>query len=221
MGQYYKLINLTKQEYLIPHNGVKLMEFSYCNSLTISQFNHLLATHWYGDEVICAGDYTESTSYQSYMKLKHNDDINIYSYASEYYAPIEQNCSTETYDIVVNITLKEYVQLSQLPKVTEYYELSSDNYYSYLGTEDKYAQLVKQNPTEYKAIDRVIYAPSLLLATANDGGGTYHGSNEEEVGRWTSDHEGHKICVCKDIQECKSKISNWEDYKEIHPDFIE
>lgn len=78
MGQYHKLYNLTKREYVHPHsinNGLKLMEqVGYYKStssallLLVANSNgrgggdappHPLIGRWAGDQIVVQGDYSE------------------------------------------------------------------------------------------------------------------------------------------------------------------
>jgi hypothetical protein len=85
MGQYYKIVNLTKREYLEPHafdEGAKLLEFGCSGSGTMTALAVLLANsngrgggdlngvpedfpvkpgRWAGDRIVVAGDYAEAT----------------------------------------------------------------------------------------------------------------------------------------------------------------
>lgn len=238
MGQYYKIINLTKKEYLEPYGGVKLMEFSWCFNNTTTHLTNLLANEWFGDQVICAGDYTESDYFQSYKpdaKVGEYGEEDIYEYATRVYTCINKDREkysdwsdkgkhikmAKKYDYVINMDTKEYMRFSDLPGKLEYYQILPSGSYHYLGTDDKYKTLVENEPEYYTVVNRKVYAPSLLITTSNGGGGSYYGSDIDSVGRWMSPDKGHSICVCKDEKDCKLKIPNWEDYKQIYPNFIE
>ena len=91
MGQYHKLINITKKEYIVGHDiGINLKHYEqigfegsmadvlYC--LMIAQGDdrrgggdvsgHKLIGHWTGDPVAIVGDYyTEDTDNRSYKNL--------------------------------------------------------------------------------------------------------------------------------------------------------
>jgi hypothetical protein len=94
MGQYYKIVNKTKKEYLDPHtfgNGVKLMEFVSDGRGVLQALGILLAEgngrgggdlrsdnkligSWAGDKVYVSGDYAES---ELYWKAEKYKDISI------------------------------------------------------------------------------------------------------------------------------------------------
>lgn len=79
MGQYYRIINLTKREYLDPHyfgDGLKLMEFALSGFGTMAALGILLASgngrgggdlrsesrivgSWAGDKIVIGGDYDD------------------------------------------------------------------------------------------------------------------------------------------------------------------
>ena len=91
MGQYHKLINITKKEFVVGHDiGINLKHYEqigfegsmadvlYC--LMIAQGNdnrgggdvsgHKFIGHWPGDQVAIVGDYyTEDTDNRSYKNL--------------------------------------------------------------------------------------------------------------------------------------------------------
>jgi hypothetical protein len=78
MGQYFYVVNLTKKQYLHPHDfeeGLKLGEFpdtlallSYLLSDSYGFVKHSLIGAWKGDSVQIAGDYSES-SFGDYENL--------------------------------------------------------------------------------------------------------------------------------------------------------
>lgn len=83
MGQYYKIVNLDKKQYLYPHrfgDGIKLIEFSTSRfgtlmalSILLSQGNgrgggdirseHPLVGSWAGDRIVAAGDYADEMEF--------------------------------------------------------------------------------------------------------------------------------------------------------------
>jgi hypothetical protein len=84
VGQYYKIVNLTKREFLHPHkfgDGLKLMEFGSSPQGTMQALAVLLATsngqgggdlrtedtvipgRWAGDQIAIVGDYDASERY--------------------------------------------------------------------------------------------------------------------------------------------------------------
>lgn len=69
MGQYYKIVNADKHEYISPWDfdcGAKLLEWGYIVSdgtgnEFISAFHYLMSKAWKGDRVYVVGDYAELT----------------------------------------------------------------------------------------------------------------------------------------------------------------
>lgn len=79
MGQYYKIVNIKKKQYITPHtfgDGAKLMEFSMSRNGVLSALAVLLADgngrgggdlgsdnpivgSWAGDNIVVAGDYAD------------------------------------------------------------------------------------------------------------------------------------------------------------------
>lgn len=103
MGQYYKVVNITKREFITPHafnDGLKLMEFGLSGKGTMSGLAILLASgngrgggdlnsdspvvgSWAGDQIVIAGDYGDEGLFVP-------DDFagNLYQYAGENYRDI-------------------------------------------------------------------------------------------------------------------------------------
>lgn len=67
MGQYYRILNLDKKEYLSPYDfgcTAKLMEFSYiAKNLETNNFLStvvaLMQTEWKNDRIVFIGDYAD------------------------------------------------------------------------------------------------------------------------------------------------------------------
>ena len=97
MGQYYKIVNVKKKQYITPHtfgDGAKLMEFSMSANGVLAGLAILLADgngrgggdlnseneivgSWAGDNIVIAGDYADQG------KFVKNPDENLYHVASE------------------------------------------------------------------------------------------------------------------------------------------
>ena len=116
MGQYYRIINLDKQEYLSPYtfnNGAKLMEFSCSRAGVLTALALLLADgngrgggdlhsanpvigSWAGDQIVIAGDYADDEKFLGkeqlvkYKMLQENETANLYAYAGEYFNDISE-----------------------------------------------------------------------------------------------------------------------------------
>jgi len=96
MGQYYKVVNLDKRQYLHAHQfgeGLKLLEFGCSAGGTMTALALLLASgngrgggdhpsknpligSWAGDRIVIAGDYGDVGLYTD------DPDINLYTAAS-------------------------------------------------------------------------------------------------------------------------------------------
>jgi hypothetical protein len=96
MGQYYKIVNIKKKQYITPHtfgDGAKLMEFSMSASGVLAGLAILLADgngrgggdlhsendiigSWAGDNIVIAGDYADAG------KFVKEPEQNLYEIAS-------------------------------------------------------------------------------------------------------------------------------------------
>ena len=96
MGQYYKIVNIKKKQYITPHtfgDGAKLMEFSMSANGVLAGLAILLADgngrgggdlhsendivgSWSGDNIVVAGDYADEG------KFVKEADRNLYNVAS-------------------------------------------------------------------------------------------------------------------------------------------
>ena len=103
MGQYYKVCNITKGEFIEPHafnDGAKLMEFGMSAMGTMTALAVLLSSgngrgggdlnsdstivgSWAGDQIVIAGDYADDGLY-----VPDGFDGNLYQYAYENYRDI-------------------------------------------------------------------------------------------------------------------------------------
>lgn len=106
MGQYYKVVNTTKGQYLEPHtfgSGSKLMEFSSDGTSIMQGLAILLADgnnrgggdlrsdnpligSWAGDNIVIAGDYADEGKF---VPVK-NHNAPLYAYASENFEDISE-----------------------------------------------------------------------------------------------------------------------------------
>lgn len=116
MGQYYKVVNLDKKEYLHPHkfkDGLKLLEFGCSGSGTMTGLAVLLSDgngrgsgdlhsekpiigSWAGDRIVITGDYADPrfTAESDESTCKESADIsadtrpNLYTVASTLYRDV-------------------------------------------------------------------------------------------------------------------------------------
>ncbi len=120
MGQYYKIVNIDKKQFLHPHtfgDGLKLLEFG-CNSMGVLtgltilladgnnrgggdlRSDHPLIGSWVGDRVIVAGDYADPNLAQytpeeveelkTDLPEQADDSINLYRIATYLYEDISK-----------------------------------------------------------------------------------------------------------------------------------
>lgn len=191
MGQYYHPISLTSFEWLYPNDyseGLKIMEHSWVGSKFIGVIMKLLTkgNKWYKNKIVWAGDYSEEV-------LNNN---NLYSMCYGF------SMGYGKYDDT-NIRLFEIINLKFLLNEQE----------------QKKAIIVNHAKKEYVKISDckkdgegwIINPLPLLTALGNGGGGgDYHGSNMNLIGRWASD----EISVEFDEKEL-------EGFSKIIPNFKE
>ena len=99
MGQYYKVVNITKKEFLHPHkfgDGMKLLEFGSSGRGTMMGLSILLSSgngngggdlypaenpiigSWAGDKVVICGDYADEGIFTQ------NKEINLFEESESY-----------------------------------------------------------------------------------------------------------------------------------------
>jgi hypothetical protein len=103
MGQYYKLVNITKGEFIEPHSfndGAKLLEFGTGRYGSMMGLSILLASgngrgggdltsdkniigSWAGDQIVIAGDYADAGLF-----VPDGVNLNLYDYARENYRDV-------------------------------------------------------------------------------------------------------------------------------------
>ena len=124
MGQYYKIVNIDKQQYLDTYTfneGAKLLEFGCSSEGTLTALAILLADGngrgggdlhsehpiigtWAGDRIIVAGDYADEEKFLEiddavkFKMLQNDNSPNVYSYAMEYFEDISEQALTAMLD---------------------------------------------------------------------------------------------------------------------------
>lgn len=210
MGQYYKVVNIDKKQYMYSDGGIKLMEWSYNRNPLILNLMNKLANEWKGDRVFVVGDYAISGDridnenkekdydYDLLRKIEQELDIfekdeegypiTIYSYADKKYKEIPlDKIENEEYKYIYNHKRKEFINLEHCPLAWLYKE------------KNNYVQ-VKVAPI------------SLLLALGNGmGGGDYWGYNENLVGKYINEVESLEV----------TKEPLDLNYTEFRPEFYE
>jgi len=117
MGQYYKIVNLTKKEFLDTYtfnDGAKLLEFGCSSEGTLTALAILLADgngrgggdlhsdnpiigSWAGDRIVVAGDYADEQKFLNieqitkHKMLKDGEDPNLYDHAAEHFKDISED----------------------------------------------------------------------------------------------------------------------------------
>ena len=169
MGQYYKLINVSKKEQCSRNRGMmKLTEFSYLANPYVMDTLKLMSDEWKNDEIICVGDYADGSEpylgddYMLDLKKRKKVD-NFYNIADSYKEVVPKNNDDIRY--VYNHSKKEYIDLFEQP--VEWFCL------------DK---------LENKIYSAKFNSFSLLVACGNGlGGGDYYGINVDKIGSWAGD----------------------------------
>ena len=210
MGQYYKVVNIDKKEYMYSDGGIKLMEWSYNRNPLVLNIMKKLANEWKGDRVFVVGDYALSGDridrdnnekdydYDLLEKIEKELDIydredggypiTIYHFADKNYQEIKlENIKDEEYKYIYNHKRKEFINLDHCPLAWLYKE--------------------KNNYVQVK-----IAPISLLLALGNGmGGGDYWSNNENLVGKYINE--------VQDLEITKEPLNI--DYTEFRPEFYE
>ena len=167
MGQYYKAVNLDRQEYLSSYDydsGAKLMEHSWLLNPMLIAAMHLLAPggRWHKTRLVWAGDYADEKAYlDGFSNVYYVDERgvnhvhNVYSYAKKHFEKInDQYEYNPSLRYIINHTKKQYVDLAKCPMIDGW----------------------------------MIHPLSLLTASGNGrGGGDYRGHNKHLVGLWAGD----------------------------------
>jgi len=82
MGQYFKCINLDKQEFLEPEGGFKLWEWT-ANLDESGLITALLMDHWAGDRLVLLGDYDTSKKFKGLYEKMNDGDKNVLDEAKD------------------------------------------------------------------------------------------------------------------------------------------
>lgn len=208
MGQYYKIINLDKKEYLSSWNyncGAKLMEFSYIgNDLTSNDFAgaliSLIESSWKNDRIIVVGDYFN-------MEFVREETPKMVDFFSSLYnelgldeeSPFYNCCERKDFKELKNIKSKKAKRYLVNNKTMQYVDLKN------LPVEWTYE---KDDLTSgYTSI----FPLTLLIAVGNGLGlGDYGTINKNLVGYW---------CNSSEFIEFSSKIP--KGFEKFSPNFTE
>lgn len=195
MGQYYKIINLSKQEALEKINLSKLVEFAYISSDDNINLVYMLSKNWKGDIVITVGDYFEINyfDFKESELQKDPEKRNLYlyyerlleQYGKSYFydlAKVFKNVSPPT-ETLRNSLNDPYIRMEILKS------FYTEHRYFVNYKREEYIDLMEWMDIQKDLeTNNLFYADSpviLLIACGNGlGGGDYHGLNEEKIGLW-------------------------------------
>ena len=210
MGQYYKIVNLDKEEYLYCFDydcGAKLMESSYITSDLetneyMSTLSHLIDGEWKGDRVVMVGDYAD---YSWASEENRIDAKYLCSLADEFHF-IGEKTEEDVYKTLYNCD--EY----GFTKYTNTYCGKLKQYLCNSMTKQYIDLKALLNDPHWDADDKIcIYPLPLLISIGNgQGGGDYFTDNMEYVGSW-ADTSAYIFFNDKKP----------EGYEEFKPDFVE
>lgn len=209
MGQYYKIVNLDKEEYLRCYDydcGAKLMESSYITSDLdtndyMATLSHLIEGEWKGDRVLMVGDYAD---YSWASEEDRADAKYLCSLADEFHF-ISEKAEKDIYKALYECdeygfnkyTNKHFGKLKQYlcnSKTKQYIDLKVLPLDSFWDEDDKVC----------------IYPLPLLISIGNGlGNGDYRGDNVEYVGSWANT----SAYIFFDDKKP-------EGYEEFKPDFV-
>lgn len=217
MGQYYRILNLDKKEYLSSYDydcGAKMMESAYIatNLKTngyMAALSYLIDNQWKGDRVIMIGDYAtldwaENTPTQidaqflaslkdefPFIQEKDEDGYLINLIDCDEHGFIKSNMKSKkkVKRYLCNNATKQYIDLNDLP--IDYTYKDDD------GT-TKYGH---------------IYPLPILISIGNGLGlGDYSSNNDDLAGTWanTSDSIFFGTSKPKDFEEFKPDFTEYE-----------
>ena len=197
MGQYYKIVNIKKKQYITPHtfgDGAKLMEFSMSANGVLAGLSILLADgngrgggdlnssnpivgSWAGDNIVVAGDYADDG------KFVKEVDKNLYSVALN-----------EGEDISVKV-------LDALCDDQYFFSEFRKNRLNWIGS-DEIHEMVKRKLQD-KGLTEV---KEFTMPSSKDPNVTYKVKNDN--GNWECDCPSYTYTggkECKHIREAKTK----------------
>lgn len=127
MGQYFRPVNLDKQEYLLSHDygsGLKLTEHSWLFNPMVNAvvFSLIPGGQWHRDRLVWAGDYMDEGLFLKVIKGKRKSDLNLYDCCRE---GDPASCIKRVRpllldgpvpELLVNHNTRQYVRLTGLPE---------------------------------------------------------------------------------------------------------
>jgi hypothetical protein len=196
MGLYYRGVILSKhtnkaKKIIVKQsfccyahdNGAKLMEHSYVRNWYVKEYEHALATEFYGYPLVWSGDYADS-----------HFDTDVYSKALEFVdKATRKNAKALGYRKNKNGRwgdefIRDGITASEksLAIATPYEELPTYEYIINL-TKKIFVRIPKKTDDD----GLIIHPLPLLCADGNNrGGGDYEGTNMKLIGSWAFDRIG-------------------------------
>lgn len=197
MGQYYKIVNIKKKQYITPHtfgDGAKLMEFSMSANGVLAGLSILLADgngrgggdlhsendivgSWAGDNIVIAGDYADDG------KFVKDVDRNLYNVAT-----------SEGEDISLKV-------LDALFDDSYFFEQFRKNSAQWVGSDEVHS-LIKRKLQD-KGLSEL---KQFSIPSSKDPNVTYKVTNDN--GSWECDCPSYTYTggkECKHIREAKTK----------------
>lgn len=212
MGQYYNPSILKTNHKLAKNpvavslyswdfgNGLKLMEHSWVGNNFVGAFIHLIGENspYFGKPCVWGGDYADS--YRNRLSKPEEDADNIYFLANKVQDELNKVCgldesSSKTPEI---LNLKYHKLFGKDMFYNSYYWMTNykgekhrRDFIDCRNNLDTYKYVINIRTHEYIEIpepsdtDWIVHPLPILLADGNGrGGGDYHGSNMEFVGKW-------------------------------------
>lgn len=199
MGQYYKIMNLDKNQYLYSHDfdcGLKLMESSYIgddhhSNGYMETLTYLIQNEWKGDRIVMVGDYAgtdwaytepcQQKDKQFYINLMNEKKFEIINTNDkDGYEITLYNMDEHGFENYLKTNTSHNLEIPRYlcnEKTKEYVDLY------HLPVEWSYSD---EEKTSYTSI----YPLPLLIVVGNgQGGGDYFGQNQKYVGYWCDSSE--------------------------------
>lgn len=208
MGQYYKIINLDKKEYLGSWSygcGAKLMEFSYIgNDLESNHFVgaliNLIQSSWKNDRIIVVGDYFN-------MEFVREDMPEMVDFFSSLYNELGFDENTSFYDCDDRDDFKELENIKS--KKTKRY-LVNNKTMQYIDLKNLPVEWTYEKEDLTSGYTSIFPLTLLIVAGNGLGGGDYRTIDKNLVGCW---------CNTSEFIEFSSKIP--KGFEKFSPNFTE
>lgn len=223
MGQYYKIVNVDKQEVLDPFdygNGCKLTEWTYADNDVVLALMNLIAGYWKGDRVCVLGDYAEPDNplevwYDTLLRyLEGFPPESLYHISDDFFAHVMSPVKLRQPG---SATTEEFVKAKVKGDITNH-----GYRYIYNHATKQVIDISKcpiegvwyDNESQQAMVTQIAPLPLLLAMGNGRGGGDYHNEkNENLVGSWCE--------TVQSVEVSRELIKGTENYTEFAPDFTE